>query len=123
MVQKTIKDKTMKRYFKNLFIALCGNNPYQMELDRVREEYEKTAEKVAQLEDLYWISKETKVDIDKRMASYQTLVENLRQRLKEKDEQIAQLKLSRQRLVNEHQKQVAAYSETIAKLQEKLNKK
>ena len=123
MVHKTIKDKTMKRYFKNLFIALCGNNPYQMELDRVREEYEKTAEKVAQLEDLYWISKETKVDIDKRMASYQTLVENLRQRLKEKDEQIAQLKLSRQRLVNEHQKQVAAYSETIAKLQEKLNKK
>lgn len=123
MVQKTIKDKTMKRYFKNLFIALCGNNPYQMELDRVREEYEKTAEKVAQLEDLYWTFKELKVDVDKQMASYQTLVENLRQRLKEKDEQIAQLKLSRQRLVNEHQKQVAAYSETIAKLQEKLNKK
>lgn len=113
----------MKRYFKNLFIALCGNNPYQMELDRVREEYEKTAEKVAQLEDLYWTFKELKVDVDKQMASYQTLVENLRQRLKEKDEQIAQLKLSRQRLVNEHQKQVAAYSETIAKLQEKLNKK
>lgn len=123
MVQKTIKDKTMKRYFKNLFIALCGNNPYQMELDRVREEYEKTAEKVAQLEDLYWTFKELKVDVDKQMASYQTLVENLRQRLKEKDEQIAQLKLSRQRLVNEHQNPLAAYSETIAKLQEKPNKK
>lgn len=113
----------MKRYFKNLFIALCGNNPYQMELDRVREEYEKTAEKVAQLEDLYWTFKELKVDVDKQMASYQTLVENLRQRLKEKDEQIAQLKLSRQRLVNEHQNPLAAYSETIAKLQEKPNKK
>lgn len=122
MVEKSIKDKTMKRYFKNLFIALFGNNPYQMELDRVREEYEKTTEKVAQLEDMYWKFKEQKAEIDKQVTGYQTLVENLRQRLKEKDEQLAQLKLSRQRLVNEHQKQVAAYSETIAKLQGQLNK-
>lgn len=112
----------MKRYFKNLFIALCGNNPYQMELDRVREEYEKTTEKVAQLEDMYWKFKEQKAEIDKQVTGYQTLVENLRQRLKEKDEQLAQLKMSRQRLVDEHQKQVAAYSETIAKLQGQLNK-
>lgn len=122
MVEKSIKDKTMKRYFKNLFIALCGNNPYQMELDRVREEYEKTTEKVAQLEDMYWKFKEQKAEIDKQVTGYQTLVENLRQRLKEKDEQLSQLKMSRQRLVGEHQKQVAAYSETIAKLQGQLNK-
>ena len=104
MVEKSIKDKTMKRYFKNLFIALCGNNPYQMELDRVREEYEKTTEKVYHLEEMYWKFQEQKAEIDKQVAGYQTLVENLRQRLKDKE------------------KLVADYSGTIAKLNEELNK-
>lgn len=108
------------QYFKNLLIALFGNNPYQMELDRVREEYEKTAEKVTQLDDLYWAFKEQLATAEKQVASYQTLVENLRERLKEKDEQIAHMNKSRQQLVDENQKRIAAYSETIAKLQAEL---
>lgn len=58
------------KYLKNLMIALTGNNPYQMELDRVREEYEKTAERVRQLEGSFYDAEEKKAETERLLKKY-----------------------------------------------------
>lgn len=122
-LQKMKTKQRIRRYFKNLFTALVGNNPYQMEQDRLREEYEKTVDKVRQLDELYWVFKEKQAEADKQMASYQVLVENLRQRLAEKDELIDQIKKDYQQRIADNQQRITSYSETIARLQDELQKK
>ena len=73
----------MKRYLKNLLAALLGNNPYQAEL-------EKADENVKQLRDMYFAACEKWEQNDKKVASLQQLVENLRERIKDKDAAINQ---------------------------------
>lgn len=73
----------MKRYLKNLLAALLGNNPYQAEL-------EKADENVKQLRDMYFAACEKWEQNDKQVASLQQLVENLRERIKDKDAAINQ---------------------------------
>ena len=75
----------MRRYLKNLIIALMGRNPYRMELDDLTEKYEKTAERVYGLNDIYFKMVEKMEETKMRMNDYQTLVENLRQRVDEKE--------------------------------------
>lgn len=86
------KTKTMKQYFRNLFIAICGNNPYQMELDKLREELDKAGENVKMLQGLYYKELEKAAEAEKLLASYQTLVENQRERIKEKDEMLKEIR-------------------------------
>ena len=78
-------------YIKNLMTALFGENPYQKELEEVRQHYEKTAARVEQLEELRFKFEERMDDTEKMVATYQTLVENLRRRLREKDDLIRQM--------------------------------
>lgn len=80
----------MKRYLKNLFAALLGNNPYQAERDELAAKLEKAAENVGRLHDMYCAACEQWEQIDKQAASLQRLVENLRERIKDKDAVIAQ---------------------------------
>lgn len=88
----------MKRYFYNLIIALMGMNPYKRELDgKERELDEKdrqlvqAAENIGCLNDRYYHAIEN-WDAEKRRANdCQRLVENLRQRLSEKDALIRQM--------------------------------
>lgn len=75
-------------YIKNLMTALFGENPYRRELEEIRDHYEKTAERVAQLEDIRFMFEQKMDDTEKQLASYQALVENLRERVREKDELI-----------------------------------
>lgn len=81
----------MKRYLVNLALALAGRNPFRSELERVKEEYEKTAEKVRLLSDYHIKAQEAIEETRKQTRSYQVLIENLRERLKEKDELINQM--------------------------------
>jgi peptidoglycan hydrolase CwlO-like protein len=60
----------MKNYLRNLLSALLGNNPYQTERDELRRQMKQG---------------------NKQVASLQQLVENLRERIKDKDAVIAQL--------------------------------
>jgi len=92
----------MKRYLKNLLTALFGNNPFQMELEKAKEDYEKTAARVKKLDELY-----TKVQ--GQMGSYQNLVEILRKRLTEKDELLKRTK-------EEYQKRIEQYNQKISEL-------
>lgn len=81
----------MKRYLKNLLAALLGNNPYQAERDELRRQMEQAAENVERLRDMYCAACEKWAQGDKQMASLQQLVENLRERIKDKDAVIDQL--------------------------------
>lgn len=80
----------MKRYLKNLLAALLGNNPYQTERDELAAKLEKADENVKQLRDMYFAACEKWEQNDKQVASLQQLVENLRERIKDKDAAINQ---------------------------------
>lgn len=87
----------MKRYFKNLLSALLGNNPYQAERDDLAEKLEKAGDNYRGLNELYynvlekWETERKQTDsLRKQTASLQQLVENLRDRIKDKDASINQ---------------------------------
>lgn len=69
------------KYLKNLMIALTGNNPYQMELDQVREEYEKTAERVRQLEKSFYDVEEKRAEADELLEEYKKWADNAEKEL------------------------------------------
>ncbi len=81
----------MKRYLKNLLSALLGNNPYQAERDELAAKLEQAGENYRGLQELYYNMVERWETEQKQMASLQQLVENLRERIKDKDAVIAQL--------------------------------
>ena len=81
----------MKRYLKNLLSALLGNNPYEAERDEMRRQMEQASENVERLRDMYCAACEKWAQGDKQVASLQQLVENLRERIKDKDAVIEQL--------------------------------
>ena len=99
----------MKRYVRNLIQALLGNNPYRKEFNELSEKYEKAADNVRCLKDLYFASLEAKIEIesqikviqeatDKQNVTYQTLTENLRKRVFEYQEAIEQERMENNRL-------------------------
>lgn len=112
----------MRHYFQNLMTALLGSNPYQKELDDVREKYGKTAERVGQLEDMYYKSLEKWEEAAKQLTGYQTLVENLRERVAEKDALIAQLKEEAAARADGYKRRIEDYSAQVARLQADLAK-
>jgi len=73
----------MKRYIRNLLIALRGRNPYQEELDGLKEKYEKAGENVRSLRGMYYGAVERLNEADKEVKQLQVLTENLRERIKE----------------------------------------
>ena len=80
----------MRRYFKNLLSALLGNNPYEAERDELRRQMEQAAENVRGMNELYYTVLEKWAASKRQLASLQQLVENLRERIKDKDAAIAQ---------------------------------
>lgn len=89
----------MGRYIKNLMLALLGKDPYEMEMLDLLGKYEKTADRVEVIQELYNKSLGDynavcgKVDVLEGMVkkakqqegSLQNLVEIMRRRLAEKD--------------------------------------
>ena len=81
----------MKQYFKNLLAALLGRNPYETERDELRRQMEKSGENVRCLNELYYTVLEKWAATSRQLASLQQLVENLRERIKDKEAAIEQL--------------------------------
>lgn len=81
----------MKRYFKNLWLALIGRNPYQLELERIREDFSQTKAKVRDLNELYYELRSKMLTSENQINDYQVLIENLRRRLVDKDDVIKAL--------------------------------
>lgn len=82
----------VKRYVKNLLLALLGNNPYQMEMDEARNHLEKAAEDLKAAQDMCYATMERWNESQKQLTQMQQLVETLRDHLSDKDEQIEQLR-------------------------------
>lgn len=101
----------MKSYLKNLLIALKGRNPYQEELDEKNRRLQKVADHNQSLHDQLYAALNNwdgcrllLEDAEKKCASLQQLVENLRDRIKDKDAEIEQMR-------QEYDKRVATYEE------------
>jgi len=94
----------MKRYLKNLLSALMGNNPYEAERDELAAKLGKAGENVRSLQDQLYAALEQWESVkrlltqdiellakrDSQIASLQQLVENLRERIADKDAAIKQ---------------------------------
>lgn len=91
--------ENLTKYFKNIWFALTGRNPFSVELDEMHEQCDKAFSHLYTLKEMYYkvleqISESERrlneadrklVEKNKRLESYQVLVEQLRERLKEKD--------------------------------------
>jgi chromosome segregation ATPase len=124
----------MKQYLRNLCLALCGNNPYQMELADVRGKYEKTAERVTGLQELYFKGVELYDAVSRHVAELeklvadgkeqekglQRLIENLRERVAEKDGVLAQqgkeFRERMERMKADYQRRIDEYTAEIDRL-------
>ncbi|MBQ9646108.1 MAG: hypothetical protein IJV24_07110 [Prevotella sp.] len=103
----------MKRYVKNLIAALMGRNPYREELDEVKERYEQAADNVRSLQDMYYSALEKWTEADRQAKSLQALTENLRERIREKDEMMEQMR-------EEYQQRIRQYVEEMDGLRREL---
>jgi chromosome segregation ATPase len=88
----------IKRYLKNLMKALFGLDPYQDEVDVLKEQLEKSAENMSAMQDQLYSALEKWDKATKnwesslaQVRSLQQLTENLRERIADKDKMIAQL--------------------------------
>ena len=87
-----------ERYFRILLSALLGRDPYQQELDELNRRMEQADDNMRTLNEMYFkvweMMEETEKKLqesDRRAVNYQTLVEHLRERIKEKNAQIEEL--------------------------------
>ena len=115
-------------------MALTGINPYKSELDDVRVKYEKTAENVIGLQNLYYdtlerydkISSEVneltrqRDDLAAREKSLQQLIENLRERIADKEceleHQGTEFRERMERMKRAYQERIDAYNSEIDSL-------
>lgn len=127
----------MKRYFKNLVLAIRGRNPFADEVADLNEKMEKAGENVRGLQNqlyaaleylesaklLLSLNKKLIEKRDKQISSMQQLVENLRERIRDKDAELEeQGRAFRERLEQtrqEYDKRIATYAQEIARLKEK----
>ena len=67
----------MKRYFKNLWLALMGVNPFQQELDEKCSQYERTADNLSALQQQYYTALDNWDKAEKNDLKLQTHCANL----------------------------------------------
>ena len=121
----------MKRYFKNLWMALTGCDPFRDELEEKNSRLEKAAENVQSLQDQLYAalnkwnesakmaeeSSKAFEEVSEKLASerqmvhdYEVLIENLRQRINEKDTLMDRMK-------KDYQQRIEQYTHKIEELQ------
>lgn len=134
----------MKHYIKNLVLAICGRNPFAEEVEDMKEKLEKAGENVRGLQDQLYTALEKwneaqqllfesgrmvgerdkwLAEKDRQMASQQQLVENLRERIRDKDAELEeQGRAFRQSMEPTRQdcdKRIATYAHEIERLQKR----
>ena len=98
--------ETVKQYLKTLMLALLGRNPFREELDELHEHYQKVADRVSELNDLYLKSLESLEEVEGKVGDYQKLTENLRQRIAEKDALMERIKKDYQQRIEKYVQEV-----------------
>lgn len=113
----------MKRYIKNLVLAIRGRKPFAEEVADLKEKLEKAGENVRGLNGMYYSALEKWEAAEKRAVSQQQLVENLRERIRDKDAELEkQGRAFRERLDQTRQdydKRIATYAQEIEGLQKR----
>ena len=123
----------MKRYFKNLWMALTGCDPFRDELEEKNSQLENAAENVQALQDQLYAAldkweqsvlmaeKSSKAfeEVSEKLASerqmvhdLEVLIENLRERINEKDTLMERMK-------QDYQQRITQYTQKIEELQGK----
>ena len=117
-------------YLRNLWLAVTGKDPYQLELDGVkeelakaREELEKAVENARLLGELYGSTAAALKKDAEDIKDYQTLVENLRERIAEKDELIRQMEEAYRKSEKGYKERIADYGARMASRQVRERKK
>jgi len=115
----------MKRYLRNLMKALLGINPYRQKIKQAMAEYGLTARNIQQFVAAGVECKEKLTAERERIASYQNLTENLRQRITEKNIEIHRLTMDYQQELNKmrslYDKDIKERDERIAELRKDLD--
>ncbi len=96
----------MKRYFKNLWLALTGANPYSDELQDAKEKLDKAADNVSALQNQLYAALEKWEQYAKKTDDYEVLIENLRERIKEKDTLMERMKEDYQKRIEQYTKKI-----------------
>lgn len=109
------------RYLLNLLTALMGINPYKKELKEKCSLLEKSAAHVDTLYNMYYKAVDDWDTARKEAASLQKLVENLRDRIKEKDAEMEaagrEFHDRMERMKADYQRRIGEYNEKIEELQ------
>lgn len=92
----------MRRYFKNIIRALMGKEPSNNEPEQETDEYRHVKEHDLGQDGLCRPARSRIAKTGKKVASLELLVENLRQRLREKDMLLEQTKKSYQERINNY---------------------
>lgn len=123
----------MIQYLRFLFFSLLGHNPFQEEIDEVKKELESVKEYRRILKLMYQVLL-SKWDAEKafskdlcrenenkqqQVKDLQVLVENLRERIREKDEEIKQqgreFRERVERIKSDYQLRIEAYNKVLDK--------
>jgi chromosome segregation ATPase len=115
----------MKGYLRNLMKALLGINPYRQKIKQAMAEYGLTARNIQQFVAAGVECKEKLTAERERVASYQNLTENLRQRITEKDIEIHRQAMNYQQEIakmrNAYDKDIKERDERISGLRKELD--
>ena len=121
------------QYLRIFFSALLGRNPFQEEIDKVKKELESVKEYRRILKLMYqvllskWVaekeqSRKMRRENEKQqqqVKDLQVLVENLRERIREKDEEIKQqgreFRERVERIKSDYQLRIEAYNKILDK--------
>lgn len=110
----------MTEYWKNLILALTGNNPYRQELDETKRHYQQASDNVSSLRLMNNYLVERWDAAEKQASSLRKLVENLRGRISEKDAAMEQQDRSFRELLErtkaDYQKRIDEYNREINEL-------
>ena len=91
--QKNVVMERIKYYFRNLYFAVLGKNPFREELKLLRKTNEEIVQDMKALKQLYGNCKDS-IEMnakllkkkDKQISGLQTLVENLRERIRDNEQ-------------------------------------
>lgn len=125
----------MKQYLNNLFLALTGSSPFREELEEAKRQLEKATCSMSALQDQYCTALEKWDDCQQELEQTratlrsaeklndgsQALIENLRERIREKDAEMKQqgveFRERMERIKQDYQKRIDEYNIIIEEMQ------
>lgn len=102
--------ETIRNYLADLLSALRGRNPLRQEVEGVRKQCDEALQRVVHLNGIYNTVCAKVATGERLIKEYQRLVDNLKQRITEKDKLISQIK-------GDYQKRIAEYVALVDELQ------